>query len=157
MKIKMTYFLTLLLGLTVLTACGGNTNANVSARSNAAEAPSFDPTQPGNVVSRLFEAAKADDPKLLAGLCDPEKQNDGDTDCLCALDPAYVPHQCGEDSGNRISWEEFKEYFQNGSLAGEPTIAGNEAGVPFHFGSSGTESETMTLVKRGEKWYLSSF
>ncbi|MEY3441815.1 MAG: hypothetical protein RLZZ519_96 [Bacteroidota bacterium] len=175
MKIKMTYLLTLLLGLSVLTACGvkseataaagsgtaenaaGSASAEVAAGSSAAEDAAFDPTKPGNVVKRLFEAAKVDDPKLLAGLCDPEKGNDGDTDCLCALDPAYVPHQCGEDSGNRVSWDEFKEYFQQGSLAGEPSIEGNEASVPFNFGENGAESETMKLVKRGEKWYLSSF
>ena len=143
--------------MTVLTACGGKSEASPYPITGGSVDGGFDQSDPGKVVQRLFEAAKADDPKMLTGLCDPEKQNDGDTDCLCALDPAYVPHQCAEDSRNRVSWEEFKAYFQNGSLAGKPTIAGNEASVPFYFGENGTDTETMALVQSDKQWYMSSF
>ena len=117
----------------------------------------FDQADPSSVVLRLFDAAIADDPQMLMGLCDPQNENDGDTDCVCALPAGYVPHKCPEDSRNRIPWEDYKHIFEHAKLTGEVTIEGEGAMVPFLFGPEGSRPETMILVKRGEKWYLSSF
>lgn len=117
----------------------------------------FDQADPSSVVLRLFDAAITNDPQMLMGLCDPQRENDGDTDCICALAAEYVPHKCPEDSRNRIPWEDYKQIFEHAKLAGEATIEGEGAMVPFLFGPEGSRPETMVLVKRGEKWYLLSF
>jgi hypothetical protein len=112
---------------------------------------------PENAVQAIFDAAKNQDFGLLTTLCDPLKENDGDTDCLCALSEDYVPHKCASDSHNRVTKAEFTKYFQMGKINGEVEIAGDEASVPIVFGPDGTQTETMNLVQRDGKWYLSSF
>jgi hypothetical protein len=138
-------------------ASGPETAATQADPSQADPAAAASQSGPAAVVAQLFTAAKKDDPKLLGGLCDPQKENDGDTDCLCALDPSYVPHKCDSDSGNRIPWVEFKMMFQDGKVNGKARIEGDHAEVDFTFGEGGSESETMALVKRNGNWYFESF
>lgn len=142
--------------LSLVTRCS-KTNSPSGAAQETAAVASLDQTVPENVVQRLFDAAKSDDPNLLQGLCDPEKENDGDTDCLCALADGYEPHKCPQDSHNRISWDDFKLNFAKGSLSGKAVIEGNAAEVEFMFGENGLRKESMTLANRGGKWYLIGF
>jgi hypothetical protein len=104
-----------------------------------------DQSEPASVVAELFTAARMNDFTSLAHLCAPAEEADGDVQGICGLaaDPSGGP--------------EFVQYFAAGSLAGEPTITGDTAAVPFMFGPDGSRSETMNLVRRGEKWFLQSF
>ena len=108
----------------------------------------LDQSQPENVVAWLFEVVKADDPKLLAGLCDPQGEGDGDTRRICEL---------STQSPVSDGFMDFKEIFKEGGVDGKAEVMGDEARVSFHFGEGGKENETMELIRRGDKWYLSGF
>mgnify|MGYP000184237911 CR=1 FL=1 len=117
------------IALTAGTACGG----------------SVDFSDPASVTSAVFQAAKSGDTSKLAGLCDPKKENDGDTRRICELTPESK------------KFEQFKEYFASGKVEGSPEIKGDKAQVKFKFGPKGEKDETMKLVQRDGKWYLASF
>lgn len=106
---------------------------------------SVDHADPAAVVATLFAAAKSNNSMILSGLCDPKGENDGDTKDICSL------------TTKSPKWSEFVEYFQDGSVAGEPSIDGETASVPIKFGPGGARDETVKLVKRDNGWYLSSF
>lgn len=110
-----------------------------------------------SIINAIFLAAKTNNPKLLKDLCPPTQENDGDTDCLCALYEEYKPHQCESNSHNRLSWKEFVDYFSNGSIAGDGLVEENRAEVPILFGPEGNRKETINLVKISGIWYLLSF
>ncbi|HEX2901036.1 MAG TPA: hypothetical protein VHS96_15060 [Bacteroidia bacterium] len=116
----------------------------------------FDQTLPGNVVQRIFDAANADDPNMLSGLCDPSFQNDGDTDCICALAPGYSPRTPFPDGKNPLSWDKFKEEFTKGRLNGIPNVRGNGAEVDIYFGKTGARKARILLNRKGSNWYLFS-
>ena len=103
---------------------------------------------PANVVNAIFYAARTQDFQILGELCDPEGKGDGDTRSICDL--AFSKEN-----------EEFVEVFKNGKVSGSTTNESNEYGdfaaVPILFGPKGDKKETMNLVKRDGKWYLSSF
>ncbi len=126
-----------------------------SAPSSSAAA--VDQSKPEAVVQAIFDAARTEEFKPLGTLCDPLQQNDGDTDCICAMSPRYKAHQCSQNSMNRVSVEEYVQYFLKGAVKGEARIDGDAAEVDFLFGAEGRNQETMTLVRRDGKWYLSSF
>ena len=112
-------------------------------------------SSPEIVVQKLFQAAQSNNPMLLKGLCSPEIENDGDTDCLCALYSGYTPDQdCSEQAGN---WDKYVQYFRKGKLNGKARIDGDQAAVDFYFGFNGDRTETMHLQKLKGKWYLSGF
>lgn len=98
---------------------------------------------PESTLQLVFEAAANEKLGILSGLCDPLNENDGDTRDIC-----------NAASGNP---DEFIEFFAKGKIRGETQYEGNLAAVPFWFGPEGKQTETMNLVKRGDKWYLSSF
>src|SRR5690606_35866799 len=100
-----------------------------------AEDEAVDFTQPQSVVSAIFHAASTGELEALAGLCDPMKENDGDTRRICEVAAA-------DEAGQA----EFKSYFAAGKLNGEPQVEGDRAEVPFLFGPDGTREETMVLV-----------
>jgi len=54
-------------------------------------------------------------------------------------------------------WESFRRAFARGRLNGEPRVHGDHARLDFVFGPAGDDSETMELVRRGGRWYLSAF
>lgn len=112
---------------------------------------------PEKVMQALFKAAKKENPKFLKNLCPPDQSNDGDTECLCALEPSYVPHGCDEDSNNRLPFEEFVKYFKDGRLNGPIEIKEDRAAVPFLFGPNASRKETMNMIRIEGNWYLSSF
>ncbi|MBE9028663.1 hypothetical protein IQ266_02680 [filamentous cyanobacterium LEGE 11480] len=104
-------------------------------------------SQPKSVVQAIADAATTKEFEALGGLCDPQKQNDGDTQQICDV---------ATDAKNR---EKFVKFFGNMSLQGEAKISedGNTAMVEILFGPEGDKAETINLIKRDGKWYLSSF
>lgn len=113
---------------------------------------------PESVVEELFRAANEQDFNELGTICDPENQNDGDTECLCSLGENY-----SRDRGCRenISTREFTEAFRDGRLEGEVIYSGDgsngKAVVPFRFGPKGDRKEEMHVIQRDGNWYLLSF
>jgi hypothetical protein len=97
------------------------------------------------VVEHLFQAAQSKDFKKLRHLCDPYGENDGDVRIFRLIDMAP------EDVQN-----EFIDEFQNGRILGEPTIENEKAIIEIAFGPNSSKLEKVNLVKRMDKWYLSS-
>lgn len=102
-----------------------------------------DQSTPQGTMKIIFAAAQTGDFESLRGLCDPSGKGDGDT-------KRYI---CGAANAP----EEFVKYFAKAQLDGSPKIEGDRAAVPFLFGPDGHKKETMNMVKRDGKWYLSSF
>ena len=98
------------------------------------------------VVEQIFIAAKTRNFHLLDNLCDPQGQGDGETRDLCSL----------SSHGNPDHEDGFVTNFEFGRVSGEAEISGNQAIVPIKFGPNGDKAETFRLVKRGDRWYLSS-
>ena len=111
----------------------------------ASVALSVDFTDPVSVLQAVFTAAATEDFNALSGLCDPWGENDDDTGLLCAITAEHPD----KDS--------FVEYFAQAKVAGQATLDGDRAEVPFLFGPEGDQEETMGLVLRDGKWYLSDF
>ncbi|MCJ7625016.1 MAG: hypothetical protein MUO76_16065, partial [Anaerolineaceae bacterium] len=104
-------------------------------------------TSPESVVQVIFDAAISGDFEPLENLCDPQGENDGDTQMICDL---------ATDDTNR---EEFIESFAAGKISGDAQIGpqGDKAEVPFLFGPDGDREETMELINRDGQWYLFGF
>jgi hypothetical protein len=102
---------------------------------------------PEIVVQAIFDAAKSGDFTSLKDLCDPQGENDSDTQMICDL---------AADETNR---EEFVQVFAAGKLSGDAKISpdGTQAEVPFLFGPDGDSEETMELINRDGQWYLFNF
>jgi len=102
---------------------------------------------PEDVVQAIFDAAVAGDFAPLKSLCDPQGENDGDTQDICDL------------ATSAAGREDFVAYFARGKVSGDATVsaAGDVAEVPFLFGPDGDRAETMKLINRNGKWYLYSF
>lgn len=100
---------------------------------------------PKSVTASIFYAAESGRVAHLAGLCDPRGENDEDTARICAMTPSSP------------EWDDFRTEFARGRLNGEPRVSGDRAALHFLFGPDGRQSETMELVRRDGRWYLSSF
>ncbi|MEM7059172.1 MAG: hypothetical protein AAF557_16425 [Pseudomonadota bacterium] len=125
------------------TLAGGILMVSALSPASAAE---VDFTSPEAVTTAIFEAAQTGDSSALATLCDPRGENDGDTQ-------EYI---CEMTAGS-ANWDEYVSYFAKGKLNGPAEVNGLKAKVPFLFGPDGTDKETMNLIQRDGKWYLSSF
>lgn len=101
---------------------------------------------PEAVMTAVFEAAKTKDYTILAGLCDPNGEGDGDTKQICSV--AFAP----EETKN-----EFVQWFKYGQVIGKPVVVGDTAMVQFKFGEQGARDETMQMIRRNGSWYLMSF
>ena len=101
-------------------------------------------SSPTKVTEAVFAAAASGNTDQLKTLCDPKGEGDGDTKRLCGMTAA------SEHFG------EFKAYFAKAKATKE-SVAGDKAQVAILFGPDGTTEETMHLVRRDGKWYLSSF
>lgn len=127
--------------LMAMQACGGSTTTE-----NAEDPAALDHADPAQVVAAIFAVASGkSEAQVLSTLCDPTGENDSDTRRIC-------DNATGFDPGG-----EFAMFFKAGKLNGEATIEGGVAYVPFLFGPKGDEEETMELVNRDGKWYLSQF
>ena len=118
----------------------------VPVAGTAADEPAVDFSKPEAVLAAVFQAASGGAFGVLASLCDPMKENDGDTQRICDVAKAAPGGQ-----------EEFSKWFKTGKVTGEPTVDGDRVQIPFSFGPDGSKSETMNLIRRDGKWYLSSF
>ena len=102
-------------------------------------------TDPKSVTAQIFHAAATGRADNLRALCDPRGENDEDTARICAM-TAAAP-----------DWAGFRAEFARGHLNGEPRVSGDRAALHFVFGPDATRSETMELVRRDGRWYLSAF
>ncbi len=127
--------------LLAMQGCGGGEPAP------AEQAPAaVDQTDPSKVVEAIFAVAAGKmEAKVLASFCDPAGENDADTRRIC-------DNATGFDPGG-----EFAMFFKRGTLTGKAEIQGGFASVPFLFGPTGTDPESMDLVQRDGKWYLIGF
>lgn len=100
---------------------------------------------PKSVTASIFYAAESGETDHLKTLCDPRGENDEDTARICAMTPSSP------------EWDDFRTQFARGRLNGEPRVSGERAALHFLFGPDGMQSETMELVRRDGRWYLSSF
>jgi hypothetical protein len=100
---------------------------------------------PKSVVASVFFAAEHGSAAHLAGLCDPTGAASPAARRVCAAHPGAP------------DWGSFRRAFARGRLNGEPRVHGDHARLDFVFGPAGDESETMELVRRGGRWYLSAF
>ena len=105
----------------------------------------LDQSDPVSVVNAIFFAAQTGDYSNLASLCDPNGDNDGDTQAICDI------------TAESDDVDLFAEYFALGQMQGQAEVEGDEASVPFTFGPNGTDEETMNLILRDGVWYLYSF
>ncbi len=140
-----------------LAGCGGDqaTTAPTSPPAAAATSvPTAAPTasgpdfsDPASVANAVFAGAAAEDFASLAGLCDPLKEGQEDTERICAL---------ATDPTDRV---EFLDAFAKGKVSGVPALRtelGVEyADVPILMGTDGDYAETLVLVNRDGRWYLS--
>lgn len=101
-------------------------------------------SDPAAMMNAIFKAAKSGDYSALSDFCDPE--GDGDVKRICDIENQSSAKQ-----------EEFQSYFKKGEVDGDASIEGTEAKVKFTFGPDGDRKEEMNFVKKGKKWYLSSF
>ena len=102
-------------------------------------------SDPKAVTAQVFHAAATGRADNLSSLCDPRGENDGDTARICALTTAAP------------DWADFRTEFAHAHLNGEPRVSGDRAAIHFVFGPDATRSETMELVQRDGRWYLSAF
>ncbi|MEM9217110.1 MAG: hypothetical protein AAGD25_22540 [Cyanobacteria bacterium P01_F01_bin.150] len=130
--------------LFLLAGCGNApTQPDASGESPAVKSPET----PEGVVKTIFEVAKTQDFSQLQSLCDPQGENDDDTQRICDL---------ATDEESQAS---FVQYFEKGEVSDAVQISedGTQASVPFVFGPDGDQTETMELINRDGNWYLSSF
>jgi hypothetical protein len=111
----------------------------------AAPAGGVDFSDPISVVQAVFDAAKSQEFSALAGLCDPQGENDEDTAMICAI------------TADHAEKDSFVEFFGKGQVAGEAIIDGDQAQVNVLVGPDGSEAETIILIQRDAKWYLLQF
>lgn len=97
------------------------------------------------VLSSVFYAAKSGQSEHLASLCDPMGESN-----------AHAKRICSQVAGSD-DWSLFVEQFSKGKLIGEARINEDRALVNFVFGKTGTQRETMDLVRREGRWYLRAF
>lgn len=111
------------------------------------EAVPVDHADPEAVVATMLEVATTNEWDRLANLCDPNGEGDGDTRRICDL------------ATNPEDRAEFIEVFRGGTVGEfvEVNAETGQARVPFTFGQTERENETMNLVLRDGAWYLYSF
>jgi hypothetical protein len=102
-------------------------------------------SDPKSVTASIFYAAETGHTEHLRELCDPTGAGSADTRRICAMKPGAP------------DWESFRRNFARAKLNGEPRVSGDHARLDFLFGPDGGESETMELVRRDGRWYLSAF
>ena len=117
----------------------------VCVPAKAQDNPPLDQADPIAVLQAVFDAARTGDLSHLPSLCDPNGENDGDTRDICTL------------TTDSDKLEEFKQWFSSARIEGEAQIKGDSAAIAFVFGPNGDRKEEMNLIKRADKWYLSSF
>lgn len=98
---------------------------------------------PRAVAEAIFDAAKTGKTDGLA--------------VLIAVDADGDSKMIAQAATDKKIQEEFRKYFASGKVSREPIINGDKATVDILFGPDGTKEETFEMVKKGEKWYLSSF
>ncbi len=120
-------------------------NSLAFSGSGGSTSGAVDLTDPASVLQAVFTAAQTEDFSVLSSLCDPQGENDDDTAFICAI------------TADHPEKDSFVEYFAQAQIAGDAVIDGDRAEIPFLFGPDGDREETMGLIQRDGKWYLSDF
>jgi hypothetical protein len=115
------------------------------AAPSAAAKPTLDPSSPRALAESIFAIAKNGDLALLAPVADPQDA-DGDSKRVAAVAQAPAEAQA-----------QFRQFFEKGTVNGEPKVEGDQAEVAILFGPDGKKDETFKMVKRDGRWYLKSF
>ena len=118
-----------------------------------------------SVVNSIFEAAKSGNYNHLYSLCDPNGFSDRDAKRICFTAQLADTVKGGKASENaERNLAEFDSIFKTGKITGKVVYENDGqteyAKVPIWYNHPQGESrsnETITLVKRSEKWYLYSF
>lgn len=119
-----------------------------------------DQKTPEGLFNTLVNAALTNNPGLLKKLCPPDQSNDGDTDCICALDETYNVHKCSREQykdEQPLTWDLYVSYFRNAKIIGVEMNNNRTATIAFQFGEDGKLKETMRVVRIKKKWYMVSF
>ena len=98
------------------------------------------------VANQIFEAAKTGNYAILSTLCDPSGELDEKAVMLCDVINSTESEQV-----------RFADFFKPGEIYGDPVISGNKARIQLKLGPEKYANETIILIKRDGKWYLSSF
>lgn len=102
--------------------------------------------KPEDVMKHIFKSALSRDISKFKYLCDPYAENDSDVNSFCMI--TIFP---------KSKQEEILKSFEKSRIIGTPKIVNNHAEIEFVYGETGNRLEKMKLVKRMDKWYLSSF
>lgn len=95
-------------------------------------------------IEAAFTAAREDDASGLSALCDPEGHADADARRICAAHPR-----------DARDWAMFRAWFAHGRILGigSATDDPDELHVAVAIGPDHRRVE-VTVVRRGERWYL---
>ncbi len=74
---------------------------------------------PVSVLLAVFHAAASGEYENLAGLCDPQGENDSDTALICEI------------TADHASADDFATYFGSGRINGKLIVNGDQAELPF--------------------------
>ena len=98
---------------------------------------------PQALAETIFDAARSGNYQGLALLIDINA--DGDSKMIAQAET------------DKTIQQEFQKYFAKGKVSADPIIEGEKASVNILFGPDGTKEETLEMIRKDGKWYLSSF
>tara|TARA_R110000796_G_scaffold159169_3_gene275780 strand:- start:28868 stop:29602 length:735 start_codon:yes stop_codon:yes gene_type:complete len=101
---------------------------------------------PQGVVNHIFQSAKDKSYDKMRHLIDPYGEFDTDAFQLCYIE------MYGEEGQ-----QEWSEAFENGRIMGDPIYNEDKCTIEIAYGLSSDKLETINLVKRLNRWYMTSF
>lgn len=114
---------------------------------------------PAKVVQTIFDVAKNNQFALLTNLCDIKKENDKDTHQICTMQEYANRMQNDPEAKKKV--DEFVALFKNGEIVGKTSYEQVDdtfiAYVVVNVGAEKERQEIITLIKRGNNWFLYQF
>ena len=118
-----------------------------------------------NVVNSIFHAAQSENFDYLYSLCDPNGYSDRDAKQICFITQlADMVKENKASESAKQNLVEFVTIFKTGKITGDIVFEKDGkteyAKTPIWYNHPQGEersNETITLVKRSDKWYLYSF
>lgn len=100
---------------------------------------------PTNLIQHIFFGAKNKDFSKFQFIVDPYAENSNSAETIKFI--KYLPLK---------DQKEFVEEFSNSRIMGQPKIKGDKAEIEYAYGINSNKLETMTFIKRMDKWYVFS-